>query len=433
MKLQELDECVTTKGLSSSDARCGAPQPAEGGGATASATLGLCREGRSVYDAGRMRIGINALYLIPGGVGGTETYLRNLVRALERIDHTNEYLIYTNAESAGTFELTAPNFREVGCPLRAVHRPARIVWEQTVIPVQAKLASLDVLHSPGYTAPLVLGCPSLVTIHDLNYHFFPEDWSPAALRANRVLIPLVARRATRILTVSHSSARAICQVLNVPTSKVDTVHLGIDGNLVASGAEDETKVRRKHGIEGRFILCVTASHPHKNLDGLLRAYDHLTRRWPEAPPLAVVGIKGRHQAKLEETLARRQGAGRVILTGWVDAKELAALYRAATLFVFPSKYEGFGFPVLEAMSAGTPVVSSNSTSLPELVGDAGLLVDPDNHVAMAEAMHQLIDDERLRRELIERGTRRARRFTWDAAAASTLASYQAARGTGGGA
>jgi glycosyltransferase involved in cell wall biosynthesis len=378
-----------------------------------------------------MRIGINALYLIPGGVGGTETYLRNLVRALERIDQSNEYLIYTNAESAGIFGLTAPNFREVGCPVRAVRRPARIAWEQAVIPAQAKLAGLDVLHSPGYTAPIVLGCPSVVTIHDLNYHFFPEDWSRAALWANRVLIPLVASRATRILTVSQSSCRAICRVLRVPASKVDMVHLGIDGNLVATGAAEEAKVRRKHDIQGSFILCVTASHPHKNLDGLLRAYDHLTRDWPEAPPVVIVGIKSRHQAQLEETLARRQGAGRVILTGWVDAQELAVFYRAARLFVFPSKYEGFGFPVLEAMSAGTPVVSSNSTSLPELVGDAGVLVDPDDHAAMARAMRKLLDDEPLRRELIERGTRQSRRFTWEAAAASTIASYEAARCAGG--
>jgi glycosyltransferase involved in cell wall biosynthesis len=381
-----------------------------------------------------MRVGINALYLIPGGVGGTETYLRNLVRALQRIDRDNEYLIFTNAESAGTFALSAPNFREVASRLRATSRPARIVWEQTVMPVQARYGRrgrVDVLHSAGYTAPLLPGCPSVVTIHDLNYHYFPEDWSRAALWANRVLIPLAARRATRIVTDSRASGRAICDVLRVREDKVDVVHLGVDGNLVATGADDEREVRRKHGLPGRFILCVTASHPHKNLGGLLRAYDMAAAGWPEAPPLVVVGIKGRHQSSLEETLARRQGPGRVVLTGWVDARELAALYRAAMLFVFPSRYEGFGFPVLEAMTAGTPVVSSNATSLPELVGDAGLLVDPDDAAAMADAIRRVAADDSLRRDLVARGARQAALFTWDAAAARTIASYRATFAAGG--
>ena len=173
-----------------------------------------------------MRIGINSLFLIPGKVGGTETALRNLVRKLQEIDRENDYVLYTNRENAGTFELHQENFREVRCPLRATSRPSRIAWEQLLLPLQALRDRLDVLHSPGYTAPLMLPCASVVTIHDLNYHFFPEDWSTSALWANRFLIPWVARRSTRVITDSRSSQHDIAELLGVAAAKLDVIHLG---------------------------------------------------------------------------------------------------------------------------------------------------------------------------------------------------------------
>jgi glycosyltransferase involved in cell wall biosynthesis len=367
-----------------------------------------------------MRVGINALYLIPGAVGGTESYLRNLIRVLQEIDAEDEFVVFSNVESAGSFELHAPNFREVRCAVKAVGRPQRILWEQLLLPLQAR--QLDVLHSPGYTAPLMMRPRSVVTIHDLNYHYFPEDWSRAALLANQLLIPRVARAATRVITDSHSSQQAIADILNVPGERIDVVHLGVDGNLAPPA--DESDVRSRYGIEGRFLLSVTASHPHKNLDGLLRAYALACRDWPSPPPLVIVGIKGQYQAELEATLAERKGPGRVILTGWIDPPILSGLYRAAHLFVFPSKYEGFGFPPLEAMISGVPVVSSHATSLAEIVGDAGLTFDPADENAMASAIRRAWDDEPLRRDLVARGRARAASFTWRRAAEMTLASYR---------
>jgi glycosyltransferase involved in cell wall biosynthesis len=171
-------------------------------------------------------------------------------------------------------------------------------------------------------------------------------------------------------------------------------------------------------------LSVTASHPHKNLDGLLRGYELACRDWPSAPPLVIVGIKGRHQEELEAQLAARKL--NVFLTGWIDAPVLAALYRGAHLFVFPSKYEGFGFPPLEAMSAGVPVVSSNATSLAEIVGDAGLTFDPADENAMATLMRRAWDDDNLRKDLVARGHAQTAKFTWKKAAVETLQSYQRA-------
>ncbi len=375
-----------------------------------------------------MRVGINALYLIPGAVGGTESYLRNLLRALQELDREDDFTVFTNRENAGTFSLQAPNFREVRCAVPAVSRPRRILWEQLALPVQVAHARVDVLHSPGYTAPLAGRSVGVVTIHDLNYHYFPEDWSRAAWWANRLLIPLVARTSKRVITDSHSSAAAIIDVLGVALDKIDVVHLGVDGNLAPAVHGEQARVRERYGLSGRFLLSVVASHPHKNLDGLIRAYELACADWVDPPPLVIVGIKGRHQATVEQALAAKAGRGRVVLTGWIDAETLGALYRAAHLFVFPSKYEGFGFPVLEAMASDLPVVSSFATSLAEIVEDAGVLFDPNDDRAMAAALRATCDDEAVRRQLIERGRAQARKFTWRRTAEQTLASYRRAKG-----
>lgn len=372
-----------------------------------------------------MRIGLNALFLIPGKVGGTEVYVRNLVRALAAAAPTDELLLYVAAEASGTFGALPAHVREIRCDVKAEQRPARILFEQLQLPRRARRDRLDVLHSLGYTAPLALGCPGVVTLHDLNYHFHPEDWSRAGLWANRLLMPRVARRATRVLTISESSRAAIREVFGIPAERIDVVYHGVDGNLAPTTAASEQELRQRLELPGDYLLTVTASHPHKNLDGLLAAYERLCASWAAPPPLVVVGIRGRDHARVEASAARRT-RGRVVVTGWVDDATLAALYRGARVFVFPSKYEGFGFPVLEAMSAGVPVASSNATSLPELVGDAALTFDPAHPDEIAAAIRRAFEDEPLRAELIARGQAQASRFTWARCARETLEVYRRA-------
>jgi len=370
---------------------------------------------------GVVKIGINALFLIPGKVGGSETYLRSLVRALQAVPGDDEYVLYTNRECAGSFDLSDPRFREVRCPLAATSRPARMAYEQVVLPLHALRDRLDLLHSPGYTAPLVAPCTNVVSILDLNYHFHPEDWTRGALLANRALIPAVARAATHIITISECSRQAIHDVLHVPDAKLSVTLLGADDNLVAP-APREVLVD-KLGLTGPYILTVTASHPHKNVDGLFRAYELMCRDWPEAPPLVVVGIRGRHQERLEEVVRTWRGGGRIVFPGWVDAPLLAALYTHARVFAFASKYEGFGIPVLEAMTVDVPVVSSNRASLPEVCGDGATLVDPDDLAAFARATRTLCTDEAARREHIARGRANVAKFTWRRTAEATRAAY----------
>jgi glycosyltransferase involved in cell wall biosynthesis len=371
-----------------------------------------------------MRIGINALFLIPGKVGGSETYLRSLVRALQAVDDRNEYVLYSNVENAGSFGLTSPGWREVRCPIRATSRAARMGWEQIVLPVQTMRDRIDVLHSPGYTAPLALRCANLASILDLNYHFHPEDWTPAALRVNRLLIPRVARAATRILTISEASRRAIIDVLDIAPEKVSVSLLGADENLVDPGPDPARVVKEKFGLDRPYLFTVTASHPHKNVDGLLHAYELACRDWADPPPLVIVGIRGRHQERVEAMVRDWKGGGRIVFPGWVDAPTLAALYHQARVFVFASKYEGFGIPPLEAMSVGVPVVSSNRASLPEVCGDAALLDDPDDLAGFARDIRRAWDDEALRRDLIARGYANATKFTWKRTAETTVREYE---------
>lgn len=372
-----------------------------------------------------MRIGLNALYLVPGQVGGVETYLRRLVAGFQGYDTDDEYVLYTNRENAGSFPL-GPRFQERRCEVRARSKVERILYEQIVLPRRARADAIDVLHSPCYTAPLRCPCASVVTIHDMNFHFFPEDWSSTALVAHRFLIPRVARASDAILTGSETSKMAICAVLGVAAQRVTVVYHGVDGNLVDCTEQDVARVRAKFAGGGEYLFSVSASHPHKNLGGLLRAYEEFAAALEgEPPPLVITGIRGREH----EAMARRAESvgGRVVMAGWVDAVDLAALYRGARAFVLASRYEGFGLPVLEAMWAGVPVASSNAAALSEIVGDGALTFDPSDVGAMASALARVWRDDQLRQSLVRRGRARVETFLWRRAVAETLAVYSAAR------
>jgi len=374
-----------------------------------------------------MRIGINILFLIPGKVGGSEIYLRNLLENLTMIDRENEYILFTNMENSGTFKISQDNFKEVLCPVRASFRPARVLWEQFILPFQIKKYRIEVLHSPGYTAPLLASCCSIVTIHDMNYFYYPEDFSKLTTFFLKLLVPLAARRSRKIITVSRNSKKDIVQILKIPESKICVIYEAGSSHLsvpIVIENKVREKLKERCGIDKKFILTVSVSHPHKNLHRLVEAYDILCKRYQIACQLLIVGIKGRAQSGLMNLVKELSLEKRVIFTGWVSNEDLLLLYSEAELFVFPSLFEGFGIPVLEAMAQGTPIVSSNAASLPEVVGDGALLVDPCNIDEIAEAMHRVLTDETLRVALIKRGFKRVSRFSWEKTARETLAVYK---------
>jgi len=284
---------------------------------------------------------------------------------------------------------------------------------------------VDVLWSPGYTAPLRLACPSVVSTLDMQFVHYPEDFARAALAATRYLVPRAARKAAAVLTLSEHSKQEIVEYCRVPAQKVYVVHLAADETAGGEIPEDEQQAVLKHfGLEEPYILTVANAWPHKNVPALVRAHAML----PDAcaPPLVIVGLSGRGMTRVKAAIAESPRTRRIIITGWVKERALWALYRRAAVFAFPSLYEGFGLPVLEAMAAGVPVVSSNATSLPEVYGDAALEFDPADEAAMADAIRRVLEDEALARDLVERGRRNLARFSWRKTAEQTLAVLEGA-------
>jgi glycosyltransferase involved in cell wall biosynthesis len=364
-----------------------------------------------------LRIGVNALYLIPGGVGGTEIYLRCLLAALAKIDPLNHYVLFTNRETGEDLIPPAPNFQ--CAPERAPgrFRPARLAWEQTLLPLAVKRRRLDVLFNPGFTAPVLCSCPSVTVFHDLQHQRHPEYFRWFDLPFWRVFLFAAAHRSTLLLADSEATRRDLLRFYRLPEQKVRVVPLGVDETFFELG-------RQRRELEP-YLLCVSTLHPHKNLERLVRMFAEFRRRRPEFS-LVIAGLRGFHAAALETLVAELELAAAVRLTGWIPRSELLELYRRAFACVCPSTFEGFGMPVLEALAAGVPTACSAIEPLSSLAGDAALQFDPLDEAALQGALERLVSDGDLRARLAAAGPPRAAQFPWHRTAELTLAALREA-------
>ena len=299
------------------------------------------------------------------------------------------------------------------------------VREQFSVPMTLARARVDLFHAPHYVVSPFTTIPYVVTIHDCIHLRFPQYLPSQAARVYaQVMMRTAARRARRVLTVSQASKDDIRHFLGVPDSKVEVIHNAIDAGIAAAPtAEAITRVCQRFQLTSSYILYAGNIKPHKNVDRLIEAYSILRRRGYEQVKLLIIGDEISKYLNLRRLVHRFQLHQHVRFFGFVPEATLAVLYRKAAMFVFPSLYEGFGLPPLEAMAAGTPVITSKVSSLPEVVGDAALLVDPMDAGAIADAMARLLDDEALRRDLIRRGHERARAFSWTRSVARTREVY----------
>jgi glycosyltransferase involved in cell wall biosynthesis len=357
-----------------------------------------------------LRIGINALYLIPGGVGGTEIYLRALLPALAEIDRGNEYFIFTNRETGPDLVPQAPNFRQMPQAVRAARRPARILWEQTALPLAAARLRLDVLFNPGFTAPLLSASPQVTVFHDLQHKRHPEYFRWFDLPFWRLLLYGAAQVSRLLLADSEATEADLLRYYRLPAAKVRVVPLGVAGDFF-----DLAGRRRPEP----FLLAVSTLHPHKNLDGLLRAFAVFRRDHPGFR-LVVCGMHGFFTGPLA-ALREELGLKDVVeFPGWIPRSALYDLYERAWAFVYPTLFEGFGLPVLEALAAGVPSACSAIEPVAGIAGDAAVLFDPRDPMAIAEALRRITDDLELRGRLAAAGPRRAAGFSWKATAEATL-------------
>jgi glycosyltransferase involved in cell wall biosynthesis len=366
-----------------------------------------------------MRIALNGMFLIPGQVGGSETYLRSLVRALASLETGDEYVLIVGRETAPTFRLASPAWRVCPSPVVSRRRVARLILEQTWLPIIAQRAHCDVIHSAGYTAPLLRLTPGVVSVLDMNYRRHPEDFTALERQVYAALIPPAARLSDHVLTLSEAAKRDVLTWTGVPPHKVTPVPLAPRADWPGNPEDDAARLHAL-GVRQPFILSVAASHPHKNLGRLIQALPVTTPDGSLAP-LVMVGTRGRAKKQLEEIAQERWRHVRVL--GWIDSDALGALYRNALALAFPSLYEGFGLPILEAMALGTPVVTSNYGAMAEVAGDAAEFVDPYDVASIRAGLNHVISDMAWSARLRERGLERARQFTWSGTASLTHAVY----------
>jgi glycosyltransferase involved in cell wall biosynthesis len=369
-----------------------------------------------------MHVGLNLVFLVPGETGGMEVYARELIPELVAARPTVRFTAFINREAASVRgEPWGELVPAVTVPVKARNRVEWVRGEQQLLPRLARQRAVDLVHSLGSTAPGWGRFGRVVTIHDLAYRLAPEAHLGLAGLGMRLLVPLAARRSHRIIVPAECTRADVCRLLRVPSPKVDVIPEGV-GTARRAAPVPETALRDRLELGSRpIVLCVSAKRPHKNLARLLGALARIPvgRR----PVLVLPGYSTAHERELR---ARAEGlgvSGDVKFLGWVEAAELEGLYAAAACFVFPSLFEGFGLPVLEAMARGVPVTCSGRAALAEVAGDAALRFNPESEAEIATAIERLLTDPQEAERLRVAGRERAARFSWKATAEGTLAVY----------
>ena len=370
-----------------------------------------------------MHVGVNTLFLIPGEVGGSETYLVQTLLAMARNHAGIRLTLFTNLENHAFLRETFGAFPQVAfhlLPFQARNRPHRILREQLHLPWVVRRAGVDVLWSPGYTAPLLCPCSQVVSILDMQYKSHPEDLSLTARLVTDILVRLAVRRCRAVLTISKFSKSEILQYTSAKTEGVHVTHLAADRAFTPTTSQIATRHTVSHilPIDTPYLLCVANTYPHKNVAALVRAFSRIQDRIPHH--LVLVGKPRRGEPDAQKALLQVT-PGRFHRLQGVNRKTLISLYQGAELFIFPSLYEGFGLPVLEAMMAGTPVLTTRMGSIPEVGGDCVEYFDPQSEQNLEREVLKLLSMPHTGRvQMLRKAVERAQRFSWDRTAANTI-------------
>ena len=374
-----------------------------------------------------MRIGINALKLYTSQDyrnAGISRYIRQLTTHLLDADGENDYTLFTNHLMPTWRESTRYTPTVVSSRFPTGQPAPRILWEQTVLAWHTGRGKLDVLHCPLNVLPLAAACPTVLTIHDLSFLRYPRLFPQYKRRYLQLFTRWSARRANAIITVSASTRRDVVDMLDVPPERAHVVYPAADNDFQPRSRDEIEAFRAAKGLPARYVLYVGTLEPRKNVDVLIRAFGDAVRQERLPHSLVIVGGKGWMAQAIETAIADAKIGDRLLMPGYVAREELPLWYSCADLLVYPSSYEGFGYPALEAMASGVPVIASNTSSLPEVVGDAGVLAPPRDQAHLAAAMSRVLTDEALAADLRERGLGQAARFSWPDSAQVCLDVYR---------
>ncbi len=370
-----------------------------------------------------MRIAIDA-HSVGNKLGGNESYAKNLIEALAEIDGVNQYTIFvTRREAHERFSDRWPNFQ-----VRTTLPHTPFVRIPLTLSAELRRNRVDVLHVQ-FTAPPFSPCPVVVSIHDLSFEHLPQTFKRRSRMQLRLTVRRSARNAAQVIALSEYARADLINTYNLHPEKVNVVPLAAPDAFAPVRDDNELqRVRQIYGIDRSYILSVGSIQPRKNLRRLIEAYSLLQQQQTECklPQLVLVGKNAWLYDETHQLLKDRDVGGSIVLTGYVPESDLPALYSGALCFIYPSYFEGFGLPPLEAMKCGAPVIVGNKTSLPEVVGDAALMIDPFDVNAIAAAIQKVISDSDFRSELRGKGMQRAKQFDWKETARRTLAVYEKA-------
>jgi glycosyltransferase involved in cell wall biosynthesis len=372
-----------------------------------------------------MKIGIDARLALTNN-RGHGSYLRGLIKALLQIDQENEYILYVDTKKPSSFSLNSNNAEYIY--LRSTDY---ITWEQVTFPKRLHKDKVDLVLLSNHTAPIICPIPSVVTIMDMLFSapisLDQPLYQTVGRMYKRLCMSRAANYAQRILTISEYSKQQIVNRLGVPSSKIAVTYLSTTTNFQQLSIEDSTQTLYKYGLLPKnYIFCLGATDPRKNTLGVLLAYIRLKQQGKPNIQLVIAGMSREELQRFWTKRGHGNLPGEVTCTGFVTDEELVALYSQASIFVYPSLGEGFGLPVLEAFACGTPVITSITTSIPEVAGEAAILIDPSSEDELVRAMMELKANVRLQEEYRRKGIERARQFSWQTTAKRTLSVFYSA-------
>jgi glycosyltransferase involved in cell wall biosynthesis len=363
------------------------------------------------------QIGLNAQLLSGQNsyrAAGIHRYILGLIAQLPQADSRFQYTVFTGQ----TAPLPDRHWNVRRTSLGTEQPFARIFWEQCIQPFS--LGGLDLLHSQAFVSPVLSNKPSVVTVYDLSFRRNPERFKWANRTYLNLFTAMSVKRAKRVIAISQYTKKDLIKVYGLSPDKIDVVYSGLDSQFTRPSPKAIQEFREARGLPDKFILYLGTIEPRKNLSTLIRAYAKVR---PQGLKLVCAGGRGWMYEDVFQTVEELRLSRDVIFPGFLPEDELPLWYSAADMFVYPSAYEGFGLPVIEALACGVPTITTNASSLPEAAGDAALLVAPDDTTALADALAELIGNPALQADLASRGPKQARRFTWHEAARRTADVY----------